>query len=160
MAPMEVNVENLEARLKSIKASDIMTRSVITTDKDVNLADLSKIMIEKRISGMPVLENGSGKIAGVVTKTDLFAVINMIRSGVVVEKGKTACCNPTVNFAMTHDVVTVNEDTTLSEMIDVMVSRSMHTLPVVSEGKMVGVVGAHDIFKSFYSAIWDMVHKG
>jgi CBS domain-containing protein len=80
-------------------------------------------------------------------------VMDMVKSGdIVQDKGKKGIIPP-VNFAMSIDVNTVSEDTTLDEIIVLMKYKNQHTIPVIKKGKIVGVIGKHDVFKSFYSAV-------
>jgi CBS domain-containing protein len=54
----------------------------------------------------------------------------------------------TVAEAMTANPVTVTPETTIEEAVTLMVEKSLHTLPVVAEGKLVGIVGKEDILKT------------
>ncbi len=146
----------LNVRLKLIKAEDIMTKTVITTTEDATLADLAKLMIDKRITGVPVLGR-TGKLKGIVTATDLFVIMDMIQTGDVIEKGRVGICNPTVKFAMSTDIITVKKNTTLDEIISIMQYRSIHTIPVVNGSRIVGIIGRRDAINSFYSMVMDIV---
>jgi len=145
-------LKSLDKKLKEIKARDIMTREVITTGRDRDLHEVAELMIENRISGLPVVSR-AGKIQGVVTETDLFMVMDMVKSGdVVLAKGKKGL-TPAVSFAMSTKVTSISQNATLDEIIVLMKYRNQHTLPVVERGKMIGVIGKRDVFKSFYSAV-------
>ncbi len=148
-------LHDLVVALRAVKAKDIMTRDVITTTEDTTLADIAHLMIEKRISGLPVVGK-KGKITGVVTATDLFIVMDMIKSGDVAGDKTMSTCNPTVRFAMSTEVVKIKKNTTLDEIIAIMKYKNIHTLPVFEENKMVGVIGRRDVFKNFYSAVKDI----
>ena len=145
-------LKDLTRRLKSIKAKDIMTKDVITTTENTTLADIAELMIEARISGLPVIGK-KGKIIGLITATDLFIVMDMIKSGDIVENGKIAVSNPTVKFAMSTEVIKIKKNTTLDEIIAVMKYKNIHTLPVFEGKKMIGVIGRRDVFKNFYAAV-------
>ncbi len=151
-------IRALGRRLKSIKAKDIMTKDVITTTEDATLADLATLMIKARISGLPVI-GAKGKVVGIVTANDLFVVMDMIKSGDVVEDGKMAVSNPTVKFAMSTEVTRIKKDTTLDEIIVIMKYKNVHTLPVFDGNRMLGVIGRRDVFKNFYSVVKDLYSK-
>jgi CBS-domain-containing membrane protein len=151
----KTKLNRLSHKLQSIKAGDIMTKDVITTRENTTLAEAAQIMIKSRISGMPVMGK-KGKVAGVITTIDLFIVIDMIQSGDVVEDGIIGRFNPTVKFAMSTDYVSVEKDTTLSNIISAMKYKNAHTIPVFEGGKMIGVIGRRDVFKSFYVAVKDL----
>ena len=143
---------NLTKKLNSIKARDIMTKTVITASEDEHLAEVAHTMIDKRISGLPVV-NKKGKIVGIITATDFFLVMDMIKSGDIAESGKVAITDPTVKFAMSTEVIKIKKDTTLNKIITIMKYRNAHTLPVFEGSKLVGVVGRRDVFKNFYAAV-------
>ena len=104
-------------------------------------------MIKKRISGLPVAAE-NGDLVGMITATDLFTLIDIIRSGSV----KESALNPKVSFAMSARIISIEKTTTLDEIITTMKRKNIHTIPVCENGKMVGVVGRRDVFKNFYNA--------
>ncbi len=150
-----LSLTKLMERLKQIKAKDIMTEDVITVRKDDTLTDVAKLMITKRISGFPVIEND--KIIGIITANDLFLVMDMIKAGEVLKDNGTDYSQPRVSFAMSTEIITVNPEGTLDDIISLMKYRNIHTLPVVSQNKLVGVIGRRDVFRSFYGAIRDLI---
>jgi len=145
-------VKNLIKKLRLIKAKDIMTKHVITTTPNTTLAEIAEIMIKMRISGIPVIGK-NGKIVGLITAKDLFIVMDMIKFGDAVEEGLKAIANPTVRFAMSTDIIKAKENMTLDEVINLVRSRNVQTLPVFKGKKMVGIIGRRDVFKSFYSVV-------
>ena len=145
-------IDKLVSKLKVIKAEDIMTKDVITTKEEATLADVATIMVKKRISGMPVI-NSRGNVMGVVTESDLFIVMDIIDSGDVLESETKGGFDPIVKFAMSTDIVKISKNTSLFEIISIFKYQNIHTLPVLSGKKMVGVIGRHDIFKSFYNVV-------
>ena len=142
----------LTKKLKVIKAKDIMTHYVITTTEDTHLDDISELLIKARISGMPVLGK-KRKLVGMITATDLFIMMDMIKSGDVTENGAMATPNPTVKYAMSTEINKIKLNTTLDEIIAIMKYKNVHTLPVFESGKMVGIIGRRDIFKNFYKVV-------
>jgi len=145
-------MKNLTEKLKSIKAKDIMTKDVITTKESASLADIAKLMIKMRISGLPVVGK-KGRMVGLITATDLFLVMDMIKSGDIVGDDMMPLSNPTVKFALSTGVVKIRKNTTLDEIISIMKYQNVHTLPVFEKTKLVGVIGRRDVFKNFYSVV-------
>ena len=145
----------LTRRLRLIKAEEVMTKGVITITEDMPLAEVAEVMIGARISGLPVIGK-RGKIAGVITATDLFIVMDMIEFGDIVGESGKAVFNPKVKFAMSTEVVKIKKTTTLEEIINIIKYKNVHTLPVFMGQKMVGVIGRRDVFKHFYQAIKDL----
>lgn len=150
------HVEDLEKRLQSIKAKNIMTKDVVTTRETASLSEIAEIMIKKRISGMPVMDE-KGKMIGIISEADLFLVMDMIKSGDVVEDNMTAIAHPSVKFAMSTELCKIKKETTLDEIITLMKYKNIHTLPVFDGSKMVGVIGRRDVFRNFYAVIKNLV---
>ena len=145
-------MKDLTKKLKLIKAKDIMTKDVITTKEDTSLAEIAKLMIKTRISGIPVIGK-KGKLSGVITATDLFLVMDMIKSGDIVGDDMMPLSNPTVKFALSTGIIKIKKNTTLEEIITIMKYQNVHTLPVFEKNKLVGVIGRRDVFKNFYSTV-------
>lgn len=154
-----VKIAELQKRLQALKAKDIMTRSIIPAREDMTLADYARMLLDKRISGTPIVDD-NGKLTGVITATDLFSLMYVIKSGEIVENDTGGVFNPTVGFAMTRDVISVTEETTFEETMRLMVSRNVHTLPVVNGDKLVGIIGRRDIIKHFYGIVKDLFGSG
>lgn len=152
---LKPGMNQLTKRLRAIKAKDIMTEYVITTTENANLAEVAEIMIKARISGLLVV-NKKGRITGVITATDLFIVMDMIKSGDVVKNRTIAISRPTVKFAMSTEVVKIKKNTTLDKIINIMQYKNIHTLPVFEGNKMIGVIGRRDVFKNFYALEKDL----
>lgn len=135
---------------------DIMTRDVVTIRPDTTLKELTKILIEHRINGVPVV-TGDFRIAGVITMTDLLKILRDINYWDNIEKVKPGIGVKdallkekeyvTVEKKMTKTVSTVSEDDSIDHVIDLMCKHNIHTIPVVKEDKLVGVIGATDIIK-------------
>lgn len=147
-------LKDLSEMLKDLKASDIMTKDVITAKKSVPLSDIADLMISKRISGLPVVDS-SGKVVGIITANDLFMVMDMVRSGDVPRK-RSQKKGPLVEFAMSTNVHKIKKSTSLEEIITLMKYKNAHTLPVFQGSRMVGVVGRRDVFKNFYAIVKKM----
>ena len=151
MENKKLNLNELTESLKQIKAKDIMTKEVVTVKKNKTLDEVAEIMINKRISGFPVLEDDN--IIGIITADDLFLVMDMIKTGEILKNNSTGNSFPTVNTVMSTDVFTVTPEGNLDEIIALMKYHNVHTLPVVSKNKLVGVIGRRDVFNNFYCAL-------
>ena len=141
----------LEAKLKSVKASTLMTAHVITATPQMTLSDTADLMIKNRVSGLPVIDK-IGRLVGVVTITDLTVVMGMVLEGSVDQAGISKM-NPTVDYAMSTEIESVREDTSLYDLIRLVRSKNIHTIPVLQDGKLTGVIGQHDILKKFYEIV-------
>jgi len=145
-----------------LTAKDIMTTDVITALPEQDVLATAKTMIENKINGLPVVD-GQGMLTGIITQSDLIAQQKTMRlpsvftilDGLVPltstrhfedEIRKMSALK--VEDAMTTKVVSVTPDTALSEVATIMVERKFHTLPVVDQGRLVGVLGKEDVLKT------------
>ncbi|MDD4363552.1 MAG: CBS domain-containing protein, partial [Atribacterota bacterium] len=145
------SLQELTENLKQIRAKNIMTKEVITVKKEDTLDDIAELMIEKRISGFPVMENN--KIIGIITTNDLFLVMDMIKTGEILRENSPDNTLPKVRYVMSTEVVTADPDSNLDEIIALMKYRNIHTLPIVENNQLVGVIGRRDVFKNFYCTV-------
>ena len=143
--------ETLEARLKRIKATDIMSRYAITTTEETMIADIAHLMMRFKISGVPVLGKDK-KIVGIITATDLFKLMGKITMEIEKNAGFVDYYKMPVKSFMTTDVMTITPETTLYEIMKIMWERNIHTLPVVvlSKQEIVGVIGRRDVINACY----------
>lgn len=111
-------------------ASDIMTRKVCTIRPEASAQEAAQLLSEKRISGLPVLD-GSGRIIGMVTEADIISKVN--REGLRVAD------------IMSCEIITVSEDTPVGEIAALLTERKIKRVPVVSEGRLVGIISRADI---------------
>jgi len=141
-------------------AEKIMTTDVITVSPNTEIVKAAKIMMEKRINGLPVVD--SGKLVGILCQSDLIAQQKKfpipslftfldgyisLTSEKHLEKEVQKIAAATVDQAMTPHPVTVSPTTPIEEIASLMVDRNFHTLPVLVEGKLVGIVGKEDLLK-------------
>src|SRR3989338_699713 len=150
--------ERISEKLNRIKVKDVMTRSVITTQEDETLSDLADLLIKKKISGVPVL-NHENKIAGIITTTDFLDLMGKIKAGVFTALGEKAGANPRVKSVMTKNVVTITENHTLLDAVNIMCLKNIHTLPILKDDNLIGVLGRRDIIMYFYAAVRDSIEE-
>jgi len=111
-------------------ASDIMTRKVATIRPEASAQEAAQLLDEKRISGAPVVDADS-KIIGIITEADIISKVN--RDGLCVAD------------IMSHDVIAISEETPVSEIAALLTERKIKRVPVVRDGKLVGIVSRADI---------------
>lgn len=144
-----------------LKAKDIMTSGALTLEPDSDVATAAKLMLEKHLNGLPVVDR-NGKLVGVLCQSDLVAQQKSITmpslftildgfisfsSNEDMEREVNKIAATKVEHAMTPDPVTISPDTGIEKIADLMVERKFYTLPVVEDGKLVGVVGKEDVLK-------------
>ncbi len=111
-------------------ASDIMTRNVCTIQPEASAQQAAQLLDQKRISGAPVV-NAQGQLIGMITEADIISKVN--REGLRVAD------------IMTHELIVVTEETPVGEIAQLLTERKIKRVPVVSDGKLVGIVSRADI---------------
>jgi CBS-domain-containing membrane protein len=148
-----------------LTAKDIMSKAVITISPDTDVAHAARLLLENHINGIPVVTS-SGKVVGILCQSDLVAQQKKISlpslftlldgfisltSAKTLEKEFKKIAAIKVSDAMTADPVTIAPDTTLEEIATLMVNRGFHTIPVVEDDVMVGIIGKEDVLKTIIS---------
>jgi CBS domain-containing protein len=134
-----------------MKAHDVMTWGVISVEADAPVMQAAQLMLQNRISGLPVVD-AKGSLIGIVTEGDF------LRRGelgtqrrrprwleFLIGPGRLAAeyvhaCGRKVNEIMTPDPYTITEDTPLEEIVQLMEKRRIKRVPVVDDGKLIGMV--------------------
>jgi CBS domain-containing protein len=144
------------------KVKEIMTRDPITIGPKTEIAEATRILLENRINGVPVV-NDDGRLVGILCQSDLIAQqkdlplpsLFTLLDGFVpmtsmkqMEKQVRKIAAITAEEAMTRDPVTVKPDDDIGKVATLMVDRNFHTLPVVADGELVGVVGKEDVLRT------------
>ena len=111
-------------------ARDIMTRNVFTTSPEVSVQEVAQLLVQKDISGVPVI-NRDGQIIGIVTEADIIGKVD--REGLCVAD------------IMTPELILVDEETQVGEIAMLLVERKIKRVPVMRTGKLVGIVCRADI---------------
>ena len=148
-----------------LKVKDIMTREVISVSPETEIANAAKILLEKRINGLPVID-ASGRLVGILCQSDLVAqqksipipsVFTLLESYIPltsikrIDKEVEKIAALTVKQAMTPNPVTVGPETDIADVAKLMVDKKYHTLPVMEGDKVIGIVGKEDVLKTLIS---------
>ena len=125
------------------KVKEIMTTDVITTTSNVDVVNAFEELMEHKISAMPVVDDG--KLVGIITATDLG-------HNLILDKYELGT---DVKSIMIKDDVTVSPENTISEAIETMKANApdsniLNQLPVVENGKLVGIISDGDIIKLIF----------
>ena len=143
-------------------AKDIMTSEVITVQMQTTVNELADILWKNRISGAPVVDD-DGEVVAVVTENDLIdqskkfhipTMISLLDSVIFLESSKKTekeirkMAGNTVQDICAKELVSVTEETRLDEIATIMAEKQVHTLPVMQDDRLVGVIGKTDIIRS------------
>ena len=146
-----------------MRAIDVMTSHVVTATPQMTVQDVAKLMINNRISGIPIVD-GDRQLVGIVTEGDLLRRAETgterqrsrwsewfsSNSRLVAEYIKSH--SGRLADGMTRDVVGVSELATLGEIADLMETRRVKRVPVLHDRKLVGIVSRADLLRVLVSS--------
>ena len=142
-------------------AADVMTRNVITVDPGATVQAVAGLLSERGISGAPVVD-ASGQLVGIISEGDLLRRTEIgtnapgsVRRSWWLEDVATARARDyvkshgrTVRDIMTRDVVSVTDDTDLSEIARLLETNRIKRVPVLHDGKIVGIVSRSNLVRA------------
>ena len=142
---------------QSIKASDIMTRDVVTAAREMPLREVAKKMAEKSVSGVPVIE-ADKRVAGIISEKDFLSRMGAKDTktfmGIVAECLKAKGCvavsirDQNAEDIMTSPAITVSIDTTVMEIAHIFTEKKINRVPVTNkEGHLVGIISRADVVR-------------
>lgn len=139
---MKVKREKMR-RIAGIKVKDVMTKKVVTVSKDTSIKELKKLFEKYDYNAFPVVEEG--KLVGIVSKLDFLKVFRPGFSPTIADLSKLFA--ERVEDIMRRYVFALAPEDSLTNVIDVMVENRVRTVPVVKDGKVVGVIAHKDVIK-------------
>jgi len=141
-----------------MKVKDVMTTKVISVEPNATVLKAARLMLQNRISGLPVLTKG-GELVGIVTEGDFLRRSELdtrkrrsLWHDILVGPGRLAeeyvkAHGRQVHDLMTHDPCTVTEDTPLEDVVALMEKRGVKRFPVVKDGRVVGIVSRSNLLR-------------
>ncbi len=150
-----------------MRAIDVMVRDVVTVHPDTDVAEAIKLMSEHDVSALPVVD-AAGNLVGVLSEADLIH-----RAELGTEKQRpwwleavTGASTLATEFAkshgkkvgevMTDGVISVAEETPLSEIAAIFERKRIKRVPVVKDGKLVGIVSRSNLIQALASVVGRM----
>ncbi|HOK30395.1 MAG TPA: CBS domain-containing protein [bacterium] len=121
-----------------------MTPNPIVIDPETSILDALHIMKEKKVRRLPVVAHG--KLVGIVTERDLRESPSLRATSLSIFELNYLLAKTPVSEVMTKDPITVTPDTTIEDAAVIMRDNQISGLPVVEDGKVVGIVTETDIF--------------
>ena len=116
---------------------EIMAEDIYSVRVPGNRTNALEIMREKKVSGLPVVKNGTNELVGVLTRTDLVE-------------------NPDeeqIALIMTRNIITASPDDDVKDVAAKMITNNIRRVPIVKDGSLVGLVTASDLINK---ALWKM----
>lgn len=121
------------------KAKTIMITDVITVKKDTTIYDSVKLMLENNITGLPVVSEDMD-VLGVVSEKD---ILKMLHDPSIDRKGP-------ISNLMTAKVTCFDEESDLMEIGECFLKNDFRRVPIVSQGKLVGIISRRDLIKFIF----------
>ena len=146
-----------------MRASDVMTRNVLTVGRETSVANAIRLMLDNNVSGLPVLDDG--KVIGILTEGDLLrrgeTGTERHRSRwleILMGPGRMAgeyvrTHGRKVEAIMTTDLISVAVDTPLDEVVGLMERRRIKRMPVIERDVLVGIVSRLDLLRALLCTI-------
>ncbi len=126
-----------------------MTSPAVTVTPETPFQDALKLMRDKKFRRLPVVD-ASGKVVGIVSERDMLHASPSPATSLSVWEVNYLLWKLKVSDIMTHNVVSIKQDTPIEDAANLMVSRKIGGLPVVDDkGVITGVITETDIFKAF-----------
>ena len=124
-----------------------MSRPVISIHPDMPIHDARNLFKQENIRRAPVVKNG--KLVGIISDQDLIDAAPSQATTLSVWEMNYLLSKITVKDIMTKDVITINEDTPIEQAARIMADNKIGGLPVLRDGKVVGMITETDLFKVF-----------
>jgi CBS domain-containing protein len=148
-----------------MKAKEIMAKEVITVQQDATIEEIAKVLIDNKVSGVPVIDH-DGNLVGMVTEGDLLHketspripdFINIL--GAIIYYNGVERYNEDfkkimagqAKEIMTDKVVVTSEDVEIADVARLMIQHGIKRIPVVKGAKIVGIISRADIIQTLLS---------
>ncbi|NVM29163.1 MAG: CBS domain-containing protein [Candidatus Helarchaeota archaeon] len=126
--------------IKDVKAKDIMVIEMLTVNPKEKVAAADLLMVRNSIGGLPVIEDE--KLVGILTQRDIMLSRFSISVGGL-----------QVEDLMTRNPIKITPETSLEEILEIMLTKGVERLPVIKDDKLVGLVMHGQILKKLYELL-------
>jgi len=143
-------------------ARDVMTRDVISVTPDTPVRKVASLLVKHRIGAVPVIDDGGAPI-GIVSESDLIRPDRAAREAwrrswlEILAEGEPLAPeliawlgsqNHSARAVMSAPVITVSEETNLPDIAEILTTRRIKRVPVVRDGRIVGIIGYADLVRA------------
>lgn len=133
-----------------MKVKEIMTQNVISIRDDLSIKDAVIILRKNKISGVPVLDK-SGNVVGIFSESNILDKLPDIleEADKIPMVDVQELTSPPVSDVMGKPPIIVNSDEDIRNVAKIFLEKYIHRVPVVDNGKLVGIVSLGDVLKAF-----------
>ena len=147
-----------------MRAVDVMVRDVVTVHPETDVADAIKLLAEHDVSALPVLDD-AGNLVGMLSEADLIHRVEIgtekrrpwwqeaVTGGGTLAADFAKSHGKKVGEVMAPGVISVSEDAPLSEIAALFERKAIKRVPVVKDGKLVGIVSRSNLIQALASVI-------
>lgn len=143
-----------------MQAKDVMSSPVVTVRPDDDVRDVARLLLEQRISGVPVVD-ADRKLVGILSEGDLIHRaeigtdqeprswwLSLVVNGAEAARHYVKAHGMKVADLMTRDVISVGEDASLVEIAELLEEKRIKRVPVVKNGAVVGIVSRANLLQA------------
>jgi CBS domain-containing protein len=123
-----------------LTAEDVMTRDVVSVKRDTPISKAMQVLSEKRISGVPVVEDDM-TLVGVLSEKDVVGLLYDVVRQMDTLEGRQ------VRHYMTEHALSFDTGDNLFDICDFFTKNIFRRVPITSEGKLVGIISMADLIK-------------
>jgi CBS domain-containing protein len=143
-----------------MNAAEVMTHSVITATPDTPVRSIAKLLAEKNIGAAPVID-AHGTVVGIISEGDLLRrkelgterhrrpLAAFVASNLTLEDEYIRSHASKASDIMRRNVITAAPDTSLSDIVDLFEKHQINRVPIVENGKLVGIIARADLVRAF-----------
>jgi CBS domain-containing protein len=152
-----------------MKAKDVMTTDVLTVNQDASVLEAVRLMLQRRISGLPVVD-ASGALIGMVSEGDFLRrselgtqprhprwIEFLMGAGRLADEYVHASGRK-IREIMTEEVYSVTEEVPLEEIVELMERRRIKRVPVLSGNKITGIIARSNLLRAFAGFMHEAPH--
>ena len=125
---------------------DWMTQQPITVNPDTSAVEAYERMRDRKFHRLPVVDD-AGNLVGIVTSSDIEGTVSFRHTEEGWHEARFALAGTVVADIMTSEPITVGPDTTMGQATTLLLKHHLSGLPVVTEGRLVGILTETDVFR-------------
>lgn len=134
--------------------SNIMSTDVISITRKSTIFQAISLLVEHNFTGLPVVDKKM-HLVGVVSEKDLLVLVHSLKT----RSYDSNSFSQTVESVMTTEIVSFDVNDSLSEICQCLMENDFRRVPILSDGKLVGIISRKDFLKSFTTTIGSMSHS-